>query len=360
MKNKLGAALIAAVIAVTAAVTVFAADDADVILAGYDADGRLVGAMCVKESEIAASVTAGISGAVSYRMGTPGKDGFTDVEMPVTTAEPAASAVPSASASPSATAAAARATYPSIYEKEKDAVFTLSVVESVASVSVDGQDMYSVTAYTRGERETLSIPSDTVIAVASDFFADLKGSDASVLQKGDIVYFEKSPNGSRYRAMAFIYRPLDDDIMTTDGSYGTSFERLISSNGAVYAADKAGAVLSYGKKDTSSSRYKYAFGLLADKTSAEFTLYNKSGLYSDSIDVEYEADTIVYTVDMSSKKDITVGNGHSIAKSFIAGSSYDDDDNIVSFNTDDVYNYAFARIVDGTATEVVLYTNYND
>lgn len=337
-----------------------------VILAGYSEDGTLVGAQYIQADgdKYTASV---IENAVSYRTGTPDKDGFEELSVetlsPSVTAPPEASPEASPAASPEASPAASsspqRPVYPSIYEKEKDAVYTLSVVKNVSSVSNDGEDAYSVTAYTRGEEETYIIPADVTIAVSSDYYSDLKGSDASALKKGDIVYFEKSLS-NKFRAMAFIYRPVADDIMTTDGDYGTSFEKLISSGGTVYAAENPGTALQYGGSGSSSSRYTYAFGLVGDKSSAELTLYNKSGLYANALNVQYEPETIVYTVDVSSKNDVTVGGGNTLTKSFIPKSSFDDDDNITTFSTDDVYNYAFARIVNGTATEIVLYVNYND
>jgi hypothetical protein len=69
-------------------------------------------------------------------------------------------------------------------------------------------------------------------------------------------------------------------------------------------------------------------------------------------------DTIVYTCDVSNKNEVEIASVGDIT-STIPKSTFDKD-NTIDFTNDYSYNYALVRVVDGTATDIVVYENYND
>ena len=351
-----------------------------VILAGYNENGTLVGSqyLTVENDEC---VGKSIIGAASYKMAriTDFESDFIELNVikpssesamaPTESDAPAETVAPTASLEPTASDAPAETSYPSYvvpppgppYERSLDAYFTFSVIKSVSSSTGDDGPEYIVEVLRQGGEETLTVPADAQIVVSSDYYSDLAGADASALQEGDIVYFERNSAGTKIKSMAFIYRPVRENIITSSGNYGTNFERLFSSGGRVYAspANEPGTVIRYGGR-LGSNRYQYAFGAVLEKGNGYFSLINKSGIVDNAIEIATTKDTIVYTCDMSARRDrLEISTQSAITRSHIPNTDYDEDGNI-HFSGEGDYTYAFARVVNGAATEVVIYSGYGE
>ena len=340
-----------------------------VILVGYDENGVLVGAqyLAVENDECTGRE---IVGAARYKMTrvTGFETGFTNLNVITETgqSEPAVSYVPTAE--PTTTPAATDASdYPKLaatpppppYERSLDSYYTFSVIKSVSAATGDNGPEYLVEVLREGNEEQLHVSTDVKIAVSSDYYSDLTGADASALTEGDLVYFERNLAGTKITNMAFIYRPVKENIITSTQNYGTNFERLFSTGGRVYAspANEAGTVIGYGAKE-GKNRYQYAFGAVLEKGNGYFTLINRSGISDNAIEVATTRDTIVYTCDISARRDrLDISTPAAIVASGIPKSEYKDG-GVITFSDDWDYAYAFARIINGVATEIVIYTGY--
>lgn len=327
-------------------------DGGDIVWSAYDGNGKLIGSNCVKadaDGYYYGKYTS--ADGVRYRIADMQKGEFYDVAVSGTVS-------PEATVSPEVTPAPTAVTYPSIYEKQKDAYYTFGVVEDTAVVANDGDTAYEVSLAIRGGTEKAILTSDSKFVYASDSYSDFIGCGGEILQKGDIVYMPSNSRGNIVN-MAFLFRPTDGNPVLDDADYGVNFEKLISDGGMVYAssANEPGTVLSYGSKG-GSGRYQYAFGVVADRSGSEIALYNKSGRGADAIYIPIEDDTIVYECNLHAPKNVTIGRGGSLTKSGIPSSAFDDDGNL-TYSKDYEYNYAFVRIVNGVATEAVIYKSYN-
>ena len=215
--------------------------------------------------------------------------------------------------------------------------------------------MYAVTLLAQGKEIKTLIENDVTFETSSEAYSFMKGKDAGKLEEGDVISLTSNVAGTRINHMYFIYRPQDEDIITGSQDFGTDFEKLITENGSSVA--NQWKLMKYGKK-ASSDRYQYAFGLIGKVGSNSLTLINKSGSTDNVIEVDTKKDTIVYTCDVSNKNEVEIASVGDIT-STIPKSTFDKD-NTIDFTNDYSYNYALVRVVDGTATDIVVYENYND
>ena len=267
-------------------------------------------------------------------------------------------ATPSATEKPSATTAPTTkpsTDTPSIYEKAADAIYAPAVVKDVELTTKDGEDMYAVTLFSKGKEVKALIENDLTFETSSETYSFMKGKNASSLEEGDVICLTANVAGTRINHIYFIYRPQDEDIITGSQDFGTDFEKLITENGSSVANQLK--LMKYGEK-ASSDRYQYAFGLIGKVGSNSLTLINKSGSTDNVIEVDTKKDTIVYTCDVSNKNEVEIASVGDIT-STIPKSTFDKD-NTIDFTNDYSYNYALVRVVDGTATDIVVYENYND
>ena len=256
-----------------------------------------------------------------------------DDVQPTATPSVTPTATPSATEKPSATTVPTTkpsTDTPSIYEKVTDAIYAPAVVKEVETTTKDGEDMYAVTLLAQGKEIKTLIENDVTFETSSEAYSFMKGKDAGNLEEGDVISLTSNVAGTRINHMYFIYRPQDEDIIT--GSQD-------------------------GEK-ASSDRYQYAFGLIGKVGSNSLTLINKSGSTDNVIEVDTKKDTIVYTCDVSNKNEVEIASVGDIT-STIPKSTFDKD-NTIDFTNDYSYNYALVRVVDGTATDIVVYENYND
>lgn len=277
---------------------------------------------------------------------------FADEELPTPTVSPEPTLAPEATVTPEPTLKPSDSGYPSIYEKTTDAVYAPVVVKDVELTTKDGEDMYAVTVLGYGEEKTVLIENDLKFETSSEQYADMKNSTAIDLQTGDVISLTANVAGTRINHIYFIYRPVDEDLANTTADYGTNFEKLISENGTNVAGKWD--VMKYGVKP-SSERYQYALGIIGKTSSGTLTLINKSGDTNKAIDIDVSKDTIVYTCYLSGDKEVELSSVGEISSS-IPKALYDKND-IVTFEAEEEYNYALVRVVNGTATDIVVYEN---
>ena len=215
--------------------------------------------------------------------------------------------------------------------------------------------MYAVTLLAQWKEIKTLIENDVTFETSSEAYSFMKGKDAGNLEEGDVISLTSNVAGTRINHMYFIYRPQDEYIITGSQDFGTDFEKLITENGSSVA--NQWKLMKYGEK-ASSDRYQYAFGLIGKVGSNSLTLINKSGSTDNVIEVDTKKDTIVYTCDVSNKNEVEIASVGDIT-STIPKSTFDKD-NTIDFTNDYSYNYALVRVVDGTATDIVVYENYND
>lgn len=281
-----------------------------------------------------------------------------DDVQPTATPSVTPTATPSATEKPSATTAPTTkpsADTPSIYEKVTDAIYAPAVVKEVETTTKDGEDMYAVTLLAQGKEIKTLIENDVTFETSSEAYSFMKGKDAGSLEEGDVICLTANVAGTRINHMYFIYRPQDEDIITGSQDFGTDFEKLITENGSSVA--NQWKLMKYGEK-ASSDRYQYAFGLIGKVGSNTLTLVNKSGSTDNVIEIDTSNNTMVYTCDVSNKNEVEIATMGDVT-STIPKSTFDKGE-AIDFTNDYSYNYALVRVVDGTATDIVVYENYND
>lgn len=275
------------------------------------------------------------------------------------TAEPSESAVPSASAAPSATTApeasaeptqTASATptktpFPSIYPKEIDAVNAPAVVKSIEETVVDGETHYTAVLLYQGNEITTDIRDSVEISKAPSDYSSVAGNNASALAEGDVIYFTCDLQG-RVKTLILVYRPSTDDYILDRDDIGSSFQNIFTPANGTTAV--------YGSKNNAYT--VYAFGAPVKKNKSTLLLANASG---KTMEIDTEDGTIVYNVEVGSRgyNCELAGTGiGSIYVNFIEKNNFDDDDdNVISWDDTDELAYALVRIVDGTATDVIVF-----
>jgi hypothetical protein len=352
-------------------IAINANDENRIILNGYDENGILKTSVLFTaengEFEIPAELT-------KYKLRAKLSDGFYDVEVeenptetvtpeetaaPEETEQPSQTEQPVQTEAPTATPTAKPSTdksFPSIYEREVDAVNAFAVVKKVSqSMNSDDEDCYTLDVLYQGKEIDVEVKQSVAISSASDEFSYMVGEDAGVLKEGDVVFLSANLSGE-ISQIGFIYRPLKSNIVTDGNNYGNNFAKLISANGNV--AGKSGwSVLKYGASN-SNAKYQFAFGVVEDKSSRSLTLLGADGSEDDALDLSIEKDTIVYVCDMSAKQEVSIGSVSSITKSSIPKNAVDSE-GIITYSDSYRTNYALVRLVNGTATDIVIYTNYN-
>lgn len=355
MIKKLTAITLAAVMT-TGAAAISAQAASKLILNGYDGNGRLVFSdMLVSEDgnfDISAERREELSKyrLRSYIIGGGEVSDFA-FETPKPSEEPMETAKPSETVKPTETAKPQK-TYPSIYERQADAVNAFAVVSKVSQGADDNSEKrYYVDVLYQGSEMQFDIGADVKISQASDEFGGMTGQDAGVLQRGDVICVSANLSGE-INNIGFVYRPLEDNIATDGNDYGNSFEKLVSRNGAI-ANRKGWSVMTYGGRNKDDNQL--AFGVISDKHNKSLTLLGADGDENNALDFALEDDTIVYVCDMSAKRALSVKSITAITESALPKA---DEDSFVEYGSGRM-NYALLRVVNGTVTDAVIYSNYN-
>ena len=277
------------------------------------------------------------------------------------TAEPEETAAPEATVAPEATTAPTATPKPSSssdtsspYEKEAYGISASALVTEVAtSVNSNNEDVYAVSFFYHGKEMTANIDADLTIATAPSEFSFVQGQTAQSLEKGDVICITANIAGDKIKRIDLLFRPTADDIATDTTDYGTNFEKLFTTGSSV-----AGQwpYQKYGSRVT-NDKYSYAFGIVADKSSNNITLINKSNNPDDALDIDVNPNAYVYVCEVDGKEyDCFIG-GMSDVQTLPAKATNGDE---VILSEDYTYNYALVRMVEGEATDIVVFNNYNE
>lgn len=271
-------------------------------------------------------------------------------EAPAETAAP--TATPKATATPKPSSSTTGSNSP--YEKAAYGINAPALVVDVAeSVNASDEEVYTVTVFYHGEEMTIPVNEDLQISTAPTEYAYMQGQTAGSLEVGDVISMTANVAGDKIKRIDFIFRPTDEDIATGDTDYGVNFEKLYTTGGSV-----AGqwAYLKYGEK-ASEARYRYAFGIVGERNGNSITLINKGENPDDAIDIDLSPNAYVYVCDVSGKEyDCEIGGIGDI--SGLPGKVMSRD--TIVLDDSYTYNYALVRLVDDTATDVIVYSNYNN
>lgn len=360
MKKIISAMLAAAML--LSVTTAFAVGVSRAVVMCYDNGGTLTYSSLLRNGDIALPSAFDDSVKKVYIVDT---NEFTDwdgykamaaPEEPTATEAPAPTAAPASTVAPKATNKPSSSNTGSTpYEKEVDGVYAPAVVvESESSVNDNGDDVYVLTVFYHGEEIKVTVEEDILISTAPNAYSYMKGKDMSYLEKGDVIAMAANIRGDRILTVDFITRPTDEDIVTGGEDYGDNFERLFASG--LKVADKW-SYIKYGQKP-SSDKYQYAYGIVAKMSNGALTLLNTSGITDDAIEIDVDANAYVYTCAVNGKEyDLEIGSRGDIFSTLPSKILNDD---VAALDSDYAYNYALVRIVDDTATDVVVFTNYND
>ncbi|MDO5397701.1 MAG: hypothetical protein Q4G33_07205 [bacterium] len=247
---------------------------------------------------------------------------------------------PTAAVSETAVPSATRKPINPSYQEEIDQATAPGLIKKVEYSSLEsGEPIYKLTVLIQGVEAEVAVETDRVIEKAPAVYSDLMGEDASVLRRGDVVYFRTDISGRYVRGLELIYRP--SDILQGSANYSEFF-----TGGSI--AHKA----EFGSRI--SSERTYALGIITDKNNGILTLYSGDGIADKAMEIEYTKDTVTYICELSSREEPYIASSSEISKSSIPKRSYDDDDNI-TYSDDDEYRIALVRLIDRTAVDIVVY-----
>lgn len=327
--------------------------DGRVIISDYDDGGRLIGCGMYTAQNGVFTVPSDKLGNLS-RAWFLGTDEVMEIKLvpasqtPQPTVTPTETPTPEPDVKPTSTP---DRSYPAVYGKEINAVNAFSVVKDVVETTVDGEDYFEADLLFQGEETKALIPTDLLIGASSEEFSYMDGKNAGALREGDVIFTRKSLTG-KYAVLSLIYRPLDEDIVTSDADYGKSFEKLISSDGKVAGFDWS--VMKYGSDGGSGT--SYAFGIVYERNPGEIVLIGPGGDTNAALYIPAQNDTIVYEYDMSVRKNpLTVSKLSALRG--ISGAK-PGDDGIIDYSDASKYTYALVRTVDGDAMDIAAFTNY--
>ena len=272
---------------------------------------------------------------------------------PAVTPEPSSTPTPEVTPIPETTAkpTAAPSDTDSPYKKAVDSIYAPALVKDVMrSTNADGAANTSLTVYYQGKEVVVPVEDEITISSAPSICADMKGQTAASLEAGDVIYMAANPSGTKIKTLDLIMRPTYEDIVTSDEDYGSDFETVFTTGNKVAGKWQ---YENFGDR-LSKAKYSYAFGIVAKKTSDTLTLMNKR---RRSLYIDLHPNAYVYSCDVSGKDYVFDNGGIYDIETSIPASAFNRD----GFALDDSYsyNYALVRLVDGTATDIVVFNNYN-
>lgn len=360
MLKKSAAIMLAAVMTGTAA----ASAAGPVILNGYNENGVLTYSGLFYEENGKFNIPDELIGELSgytlrsYIIGSGKVSDFAvSTATPAMTAAPESTPVPEHSPAPEITPAPTPppdAKYPEIYERQIDAVNAIAVVENLSrGENNDSEQCCYADILYQGGRMTVEIKDSVTVSEASDEFSYMLGQNALTFEKGDVICLTANLRGE-INKIGFVYRPPEKNIATDGNNYGVSFERLISAGGSI-AGRNGWTVMTRGG---SGAKNELAFGVVSERKGKSLVLLGADGDNYEAFDLCLDDDTIVYVCDMSARRELSISGITAIERSGIPKNAAEEDGSVIysdNFKT----NYALARVVNGTVTEVVIYKNYN-
>lgn len=238
------------------------------------------------------------------------------------------------------------------YENAKDAISAFAIVTGKSQVLQNDEEVWKIDVLYQGKERELYVPDETPISTVPDCMGDLSGCTVSALRRGDVINLSAYLSG-KIKEIGLIMRIGERDIVTGGIEYGYDFESLYSAGGTIKWSNERYPIHHFGK--SSNARVQYQFGLVHAKRDMYYTITNKAGRQEEIVDIPILPETVVYICDVGKKYEVSRGSRADILASFIPSASFDDDGNIVSWDSEGEYYYALSRTVDGIATDVVWF-----
>ena len=249
----------------------------------------------------------------------------TDEPTEAPTAEPTATALPEA------------------YERPVDAIGAPAVVISSVQTQKDGEDFTELTLLYQGNTVKVDVNDTVAIESAPKAAEDIVGSGADALREGDVIKMTAYVSGT-VRRLDLLYRPDFDNYIVNGTDCGTDFRDIFSAGG--------GSVMSYSA-GPSDSGTQYAFGVPIEVRGSVLTMADADGRIAD-ITVNNKA--FVYTVDSVSDPELTGYGCGAVERSYVPRTGLAEDGSVANWEDADITSYALVRIVEGAATEIVVFT----
>lgn len=244
--------------------------------------------------------------------------------------------------------------FPSVYPSEAEANRAFLVCNGVSMVAdEDGNNMYRLECFQKGKEAVVLVGTDIKINSAPLANYSIMGMDAGVLKKGDVLRITTNLAKTRVKSIDVMLRAFSDTIATDENNYGGSFRELFAFDGNVGGMSTWKAA-EYGKSN--NSKYLYAFGIVVDKSPSHISLMDKDGDTSKIMDIDVEKETVVYECDVEEKYTFSPTLVAGITKTFVRSSELDG--GIVEWSQYKDFTYAFVRIIDSVATDIVYYHNF--
>lgn len=248
--------------------------------------------------------------------------------------------------------------FPAVYENAANAIYAFAVIDKVSTEMDNSEEGYRVDYYYQGTKHSDWIGNDIEIVTAPDSAQSLKGAKLTSLKRGDVVFLNRRMDGS-IKEIAAIYQAQSRDIINNTEDFGPNFQKLFSVQGKAVAGYSGWGVQSYGQPIASKGT-QYAFGVIGRRENTVLYLLNKTGKINSAINLPLADDAMVYICNMQNTQGITVSKPSGIAASIpnvMWNKALEDSDPTITFDKNG-YNYALARIVDGTVMDIVVYSNY--
>ena len=248
--------------------------------------------------------------------------------------------------------------FPAVYENAANAIYAFAVIDKVSTEMDNSEEGYRVDYYYQGTKHSDWIGDDIEIVTAPDSAQSLKGAKLTSLKRGDVVFLNRRMDGS-IKEIAAIYQAQSRDIVNNTEDFGPNFQKLFSVQGKAVAGYSGWGVQSYGQPIASKGT-QYAFGVIGRRENTVIYLLNKTGKINSAINLPLADDAMVYICNMQNTQGITVSKPSGIAASIpnvMWNKALEDSDPTITFDKSG-YNYALARIVDGTVMDIVVYSNY--
>ncbi len=248
--------------------------------------------------------------------------------------------------------------FPAVYENAANAIYAFAVIDKVSTEMDNSEEGYRVDYYYQGTKHSDWIGNDIEIVTAPDSAQSLKGAKLTSLKRGDVVFLNRRMDGS-IKEIAAIYQAQSRDIINNTEDFGPNFQKLFSVQGKAVAGYSGWGVQSYGQPIASKGT-QYAFGVIGRRENTVLYLLNKTGKINSAINLPLADDAMVYICNMQNTQGITVSKPSGIAASIpnvMWNKALEDSDPTITFDKSG-YNYALARIVDGTVMDIVVYSNY--
>lgn len=240
--------------------------------------------------------------------------------------------------------------YPSVYPSEADANRAFLVCNKVSLVATeDGSEMYKLDCFQKGAPVEVLVGTDITINSAPLANIAVSGQTAAALKRGDVFRITTNIAKTRVKSIDLMLRAFPETIATD----GTNFYDLFSLGGSV-GGNAGWKAAEFGNE--SNSKYQYAFGIVVDKSQHYISLMDSSGKTSDIMEIDIEPDTIVYECDAENKYEFSPSSTMEITKTYVRSSELDGE--VIDWTKYNYFTYAFVRIIDSVATDIVYYHNF--